>query len=128
MGTRCNILITDANGSELWIYRHNDGYPEQVLPQLNELMNKVKEGLLRDNVGQFTGWLIVIGNKEYKRTRALPNKTKKPKWGSWKCGAYEPTTGQHGDIDFMYWVDLESKTVTHSPSIDWEAVEFREWN
>jgi len=125
MGTRCNINITDANGSELWIYRHSDGYPEQVLPQLNELMNKVKEGLLRDNVSQFTGWLIVIGNKEYNRTRNLP---KRQGFNSWKCGAYEPTTGEHGDIDFMYWVNLEHKTVTHSPSIDWDAVEFREWN
>ncbi len=126
MGTRCNILITDAAGEKLWIYRHSDGYPEQVLPQLEELMEKVKQGLLRDNVGQFTGWLIVIGNKEYKRTRCLPTNDKE--WQSWKCGAYEPTTGRHGDIDYLYRINLETQSVSCENAWTDEEIEFREWN
>ena len=71
-------------------------------------MDKLREGLLRDNVGQFAGWLIVIGNKEYNRTRGLPTKRD---FISWKCGAYEPTTGQHGDIDYLYHIDLSRKSL-----------------
>tara|TARA_R100001163_G_scaffold33932_1_gene26256 strand:- start:606 stop:950 length:345 start_codon:yes stop_codon:yes gene_type:complete len=113
MATRCNIKITDQNDT-LWFYRHSDGYPESVLPSLAPLMAALRAGQLRDNVGQFSGWLVVIGNKEYNRTRALPNGSKS--WNAWKCGAYEPTTEQHGDIDYMYHIDLQ----THE--LDWWKV------
>tara|TARA_R100001463_G_scaffold8524_1_gene25956 strand:- start:229 stop:567 length:339 start_codon:yes stop_codon:yes gene_type:complete len=102
MSTRCSIKITDQNDT-LWFYRHCDGYPESVLPSLAPLMAALRAGHVRDNVGQFSGWLVVIGNKEYNRTRALPNGSK-----SWKCGAYEPTTKQHCDIDYMYHIDLQT--------------------
>lgn len=108
MGTRCNIKITDDYGGELWFYRHSDGYPDCVMTTLEPLMDKLREGLLRDNVGQFGGWLIVIGNKEYNRTRGLPTKRG---FSTWKCGAYEPTTGQHGDIDYLYHIDLSRKSL-----------------
>jgi hypothetical protein len=29
----------------------------------------------------------------------------------WKCGAYEPTTGIHGDIEYLYVVDLAAKEI-----------------
>jgi hypothetical protein len=108
MGTRCNIKITDDYGGELWFYRHSDGYPDCVMTTLEPLMDKLREGLLRDNVGQFAGWLIVIGNKEYNKTRGLPTKRG---FATWKCGAYEPTTGQHGDIDYLYHIDLSRKSL-----------------
>ena len=110
MGTRCNIKITDDYGGELWFYRHSDGYPECVLPSLEPLMDRLRAGLLRDNVGQFGGWLIVIGNKEYNRTRGLPTKRGLK---TWKCGAYELTTGQHGDIDYLYHINLLTQTLTY---------------
>ena len=110
MGTRCNIKITDYYGGELWFYRHSDGYPECVLPSLEPLMDGLRAGLLRDNVGQFGGWLIVIGNKEYNRTRGLPTKRG---FSTWKCGAYEPTTGLHDDIDYLYHIDLHKWKLTY---------------
>ena len=30
----------------------------------------------------------------------------------WKVGAYEPTTGIHGDIAYKYTIDLVAKTIT----------------
>ena len=107
MGTRCNIKVTDGYDT-LWYYRHSDGYPECVLPSLEPLMDALRAGHVRDNVGQFSGWLVVIGNKEYNRTRALPETSV-----GWKCGAYEPTTNQHGDIDYLYHIDLEAKELTY---------------
>jgi hypothetical protein len=103
MGTRCNIKVTDGRGT-LWYYRHSDGYPECVLPSLEPLMDALRAGEVRDNVGQFSGWLVVIGNREYNRTRDIRG---------WKCGAYEPTTGQHGDIEYLYRIDLVTKELTY---------------
>ena len=104
MATRCNIVVSDAYGKELWYYRHYDGYPDSVIPSLEPLMKALREGKVRDNVGQFSGWLIVIGNKEYNKTRSI---------NGWKCGAYEPTTGQHGDIDYLYHINLKTKMLNY---------------
>jgi hypothetical protein len=101
MGTRCNIKVTDGH-DELWFYRHWDGYPSAVEPSLEPLMDKLKEGKLRTNVGQFAGWLTILGHQE----------AGKPELGEgWKCGNYEPTTGEHGDIEYLYTIDLKNKTL-----------------
>ncbi len=97
MSTRANIIIKD-NYSKLFFYRHSDGYPEGTLPSLNVFLDRVKQGKIRDNVSQAAGWLIAIGMEE--------------QYYSWKVGSYEPTTGIHGDIEYLYIIDLESKTIT----------------
>ena len=56
MSTRCNILLTDATGAEMWFYRHYDGYPEVIMPDLKRFMGWVKIGHLRDTVSQAGGW------------------------------------------------------------------------
>ena len=61
MSTRANIVIKDEY-SELWFYRHSDGYPEGTLPTLTEFLDAVKAGLIRNNVSQAAGWLIIIGH------------------------------------------------------------------
>ena len=101
MSTRANILIKDSFGDELQFYRHSDGYPEGTMPTLEKFLDLIKSGKIRNNVNQAAGWLIVIGHEEYKQTRK--------QWPSsaWKVGAYEPTTGEHGDIDYLYTIDLE---------------------
>ncbi len=106
MSTRANIIIKD-NYSKLWFYRHSDGYPEGTLPTLNQFLNMVKSGEIRDNVGQAAGWLIVIGYEEYAESRETY------KGSRWKVGAYEPTTGQHWDIEYLYTIDLVKKTIEH---------------
>lgn len=122
MSTRANIIVKD-NFDTLFFYRHSDGYPEGTAPTLNKLMKWLKEGKIRDNTGQFSGWLILIGAMEY---NTLPEfKTEKNAWGikeygdvetiadpkDWKASAYEPTAGIHGDIDYLYIIDLENKTL-----------------
>lgn len=105
MSTRANIIIKDK-WDELWFYRHSDGYPEGTLPTLNKFLKMVTEGKIRDNLTQAAGWLIVIGHEEYAKSRE-----KYPSLSGWKVGAYEPTTAQHGDIEFLYTVDLTKKTI-----------------
>lgn len=113
MGTRANIVIKD-NYDELIFYRHSDGYPESVEPDLQELLAKVKVGILRDNVSQFSGHLILKGHEEYRDAGFLDSD-----FMSWKVGAYEPTTCIHEDIEFKYTLDLANKTLKT------EVVKFR---
>lgn len=101
MSTRANVLIKDQHDS-LWFYRHSDGYPEGTLPTLADFMGRAKRGEIRRNVGQAAGWLIVIGQDEYADCND---------YTPWKVGAYEPTTQQHGDIEWLYTLDLATMTI-----------------
>src|ERR1039457_77730 len=128
MSTRCNIIIKDA-ASKLVFYRHSDGYPEGTMPLLKKFLDLVKRDKIRDNVNQAAGWLIILGAIEYQTisgnlfseadkeyTEREDDKIDKslknfiPK--DWKCGAFEPTVGIHGDIDWLYVIDLKTKKIT----------------
>jgi hypothetical protein len=134
MSTRANVIVKD-NHDQLWFYRHSDGYPEGTLPTLKKFMSWVVSSRVRDNVGQAAGWLILIGALEYNETvdksdfstKKLPaTDAFEPKKGDcygWKCGAYEPTTGQHGDIVFLYVCDLASKSIEVREVIDFYSCE-----
>lgn len=126
MSTRANVIIKDKY-DKLWFYRHSDGYPEGALPTLKKFMKWVKDGKIRDNVSQSSGWLVILGAEEYKGAHIIrkekiyedltPEQEEeyKDKISSipldWKVGAYEPTEGQHGDIEFLYTLDLEKKII-----------------
>jgi hypothetical protein len=109
MGTRANIVIKD-NDSQLIFYRHYDGYPEHTLPILQELVDWVKVGRLRNNVSQFAGWLIVRGAIENEAIKTLSEDDFFP--NDWKVGTFEPTTSIHGDIEYLYTIDLKKLSVT----------------
>ncbi len=127
MSTRANILGKDQH-DQLWFYRHCDGYPEGTLPLLNKFMEWVKTGKIRDDVGQAAGWLIILGALEYKTVPAAEYKPDEMigtfkingevkfdtlQLNDWKVGSIEPTTGKHGDIEYLYTVDLHNKTITY---------------
>ena len=112
MSTRANIIIKDQYDT-LWFYKHSDGYPEGVMPTLKRFLSYVKTGRIRDNAQQAAGWLIAMGREEYQGSKTVAQQLD-PKNNSgmdWKVGAYEPTTGQHGDIEWLYTIDLETKTI-----------------
>jgi len=109
MSTRANIIIKDEY-SKLYFYRHSDGYPKGAMPTLSKFLDLVKTGKIRDNVGQASGWLIILGHEEY----LDGNKPLEPKIGGgirWKVGAIEPTGNIHGDIEFLYIIDLVKKEI-----------------
>jgi hypothetical protein len=115
MSTRANILVKGYKES-LWFYRHSNGYPEGAMPILNTFMNYVAEGRIRNNPSQAAGWLILLGAKEYGQEYWC---TMEKIWkkgnvfepglnnSGWKVGAIEPTTAQHGDIEYLYELDLK---------------------
>lgn len=107
MSTRANILVKDKY-DELWFYRHSDGYPEGAMPVLEKFLEWLKSGLIRDNVGQAAGWLILLGHREYDK-QLVPQV--EDRYLGWKVGSIEPTTAQHGDIEWLYTIDLVTKTI-----------------
>lgn len=102
MSTRANIIIKDEY-DKLIFYRHSDGYPEGTLPTLEKFVDMVKDGKIRRNVEQASGWLIVLGREEYADEGLLEND-----YYGWKVGAYEPSTCIHGDIEYLYIIDLRT--------------------
>lgn len=113
MSTRANIVVTDESKDEIWFYKHSDGYPEGIMPLLEEFLGYVKDGKIRDNIEQASGWLIALGQKEYEVS--IEHLNEKNNSYSWKVGSIEPSIGQHGDIEYLYTIDLESKTIVVKP-------------
>jgi hypothetical protein len=129
MSTRANIIIKD-DYRKLYFYRHSDGYPEGVMPTLKKFLEWVKENKIRASVSQSAGWLIIFGAIEYLTIPEFKLDDDKyfphgdidtisnPK--DWKVGAFEPTTGIHGDIEHLYVVDLNKKTIEEIPPENWK--------
>ncbi len=113
MSTRSNIVIKDEYG-HLFFYRHSDGYPSVTAESLKTFLRWLIEGKIRDNVGQCSGWLILLGFNEYKDKAygsTYPPGDVVGTYADWQVGAYEPTTGFHGDIVYAYVIDLEKKEI-----------------
>ncbi len=124
MSTRANIVVSDEHG-ELWFYRHSDGYPEGAKPMLDDFVEAVNDGRVRNNTGQAAGWLIVAGHAEY----STPHAPKSDSFGmEWKCGSIEPTRGQAGDIEYLYRIELDKKPVKIRTFelTDWKTQTFTE--
>ena len=131
MSTRANVIIKDSFGQDIIFYRHSDGYPEGTEPTLKKFLQLVKDGTIRDNVSQASGWLVIIGHEEY-RGKQLKFDCSGEKFKhsevviplglesfdhvdagmSWKVGSYEPTTYISEDAEYLYTIDLEKKTLT----------------
>lgn len=85
MSTRCNILFK-VNGEEwFWLYHHHDGYPEGVGAWLVDYLTRETNG--------FTIWPDTMANDLIKNKAGLND------------DGYELTSGQHGDIEFLYTYD-----------------------
>ena len=109
MSTRCNIVVKDADHT-LTFYRHCDGYPEGVAATLNTFIFLAEQGRIRDNVFQSSGWLILLGNQDEGYQSSIDRLLDTEDHFAWKVGAYEPTDCIHWDIEYLYELDLESKT------------------
>ena len=125
MSTRAGVRITDGRSS-IHYYKHSDGYPEGMMPQLELFLSWVKEGKIRDNAPQSAGWLLIIGALEYNTIPAcqLEKSDFKSEYGDirtiaapkdWKCGSFEPTdnVNNHGDLEYVYTIDLKKKKITY---------------
>jgi len=124
MSTRANVIIeSKRDNQKLYFYRHSDGYPEGTMPTLTKFIEWLRAGKIRNDVSQSAGWLIILGAMEYNtipqfnmeeaispKSYGNPETFKEP--SDWKVGAYEPTSGIHGDVEYKYSIDLDEMDVT----------------
>ena len=136
MSTRAQVIIKDEFGDELRFYRHSDGYPEGIMPSLEKFLCWVKEGKIKDNVEQAAGWLILIGAEEYRQRydgtlkESVTQPSEDYKISGGKCGAFEPCPCRslHGDIAYLYEINLHEKSIREVPSNEWSKYNNHEEN
>jgi len=129
MSTRANVILKETYKDsfrkewteELLFYRHSDGYPEGVLPTLEKLSDWIRRGVVRNNLMQVAGWLVILGAMEYNTIPDFEVKDgylrdtdtiKDPK--DWKVGAYEPCTGLAGNGEYVYTMDVKTGDITYN--------------
>ena len=122
MSTRANIVMTDGE-TKLWAYRHSDGYPRCAGESLIEFCKGYKTGKMRGNPIQSMGHLILHGHNEYKSAGLLESDYMK-----WKIGAYEITDGEHGDIEYLYTIDLDAKKLFCRDLYENKTTTLFDWN
>jgi hypothetical protein len=109
------ILIKDEY-SKQYFYRHSDGYPEVTGKSLTDFVEGYKTHM-RDNVSQSCGWLVLHGYVEYREAAEVIRKKFSPEerlkiFGvEWKVGAYEPIDKPTFNAEYLYTIDLVSKTL-----------------
>lgn len=86
MSTRANIVLIEK-GHTLWLYHHCDGYPSYLGWKLMQIMEKHK--------------------KDYSDIFDIANEMFKDK----KDDGFEITKGQHGDIEYLYLIDIQDKRI-----------------
>jgi hypothetical protein len=134
MGTRANVILSETytyhdnagkpaqRTSSIIYYRHYDGNPETVIPHLEKIIDWIRRGKIRRDVQQGGGWLFILGAVEYNTIPQFETEDagsgllygnidtlQDPR--DWKAGAYEPTDGIHGDINFLYTLDMKTLTI-----------------
>lgn len=96
MSTRCNVIIKDEN-TKVQLYHHHDGYPEGVGQNLTEYMEEIKK----------------LPQNESSKILSTPLSLAK-----WLCDEdredeyeLEREVYLHGDIEYLYVIDLGEGTI-----------------
>lgn len=120
MSTRATVIIKD-DYNEVIFYRHSDGYPSVTAVSLLEFCQGYngKNGHLRKDAMQSSGWLVLHGHKEYLKEDQKLGFQSSDKYDNWKVGAYEPTSRIASDAAFIYTINLIEKTlICSTPKYD----------
>lgn len=105
MSTRCNIIVQDGD-SKYTLYHHCDGYPEYVGLCLYKALN---ERIQRNDYSA----VDVVNMLMKHRLDDIDE-------------SYELTTGLHGDIEYLYIIDLMTKTITCHAVDNWEGLKIND--
>lgn len=94
MSTRSNIIVKD-DSSKFYLYRHCDGYPDITGRHL-------KRTLANNAYSQFDGAKLASDLIQYNETLKYTNTVYYP---------YELTYCIHGDIEYLYVIDLKENSL-----------------
>jgi hypothetical protein len=87
MSTRATIQFKDEWGQKLFVYRGHDGFPEDVIPDIERVIEEKKRSWSGSDIFQLVTWFLILTNN--------PNH---------RLADYELTTSFHGDESFSYFV------------------------
>jgi hypothetical protein len=91
MSTRASIKFSDSY-DEFFLYRHSDGFPENVLSDIEETVTECENRWSGTELGQLVSYFLGKQfNPEY------------------RIQSYEPTSGIHGDESHCYFVAWNDK-------------------
>lgn len=114
MSTRCNIHFNGWGETQANVYRHSDGYPDGVLPDLQKFFEAVEAQCGHDtrfDDPEYLAAKYVVWQSQQKYYA--------PEGKPLAFTGVSPCLQDHGDIEFVYTVDcdkLDQKgrpTVTH---------------
>lgn len=100
MATRCNVIVEDNSGYRIFMYRHNDGYPESVLPALAPILSALRNDKDFFNRSPFQS-----------RLERIADVKKSAAYVAAKIEEIEPfefTTDIHGDIEWLYTLNVDT--------------------
>jgi len=128
MGTRCNIVLKCGDHVE-YMYRHYDGYPDSVLPELDKYAKAIRwygdnrkathpsqwvEHCFADTAKTLAFYTDLLVKHpawdKYMTTSLKPTKSQAPYEPMQLDGKYEKTNGIHGDIDYQYTILFYEKS------------------
>ena len=87
MSTRATIQFKDK-WDEFYVYSHCDGYPENILPEIEKVLEKKKDSWSGSECGTLVSCFL---GENYDANSRLPN--------------YEMTASFHGDESYRYFVE-----------------------
>lgn len=141
MSTRCVINFGTDGEVEAKIYRHSDGYPDGVLPDLQEFFAEVERQTsdTRFNdpcylAAKFVAWQ----SRQYALTQAQATVMRQNKLQDWPAanhGSVQRYLTEHyldflsvgvmmenpGDIEYEYFVDCDSRGSDGRPEVTYKA-------
>jgi len=89
MSTRCNIKIVEGNDT-IWLYHHHDGYPRYLGAfLLTKFYERFKDKTQHLGINEIANELIHDKVDD----------------------EFEPTTGMHGDIEFLYEINADTQEI-----------------
>jgi hypothetical protein len=125
MSTRCNIHFHGFDRTLSNIYRHSDGYPEGVLPDLQRFFEAVRAATpdTRFSSGEqlaarYLVWQAIELAVDYDFSSGEMKTT--PKASPLDFLGVSPCLEDHGDIEYVYKVDCDNLDDNGFPTVSVE--------
>lgn len=129
MSTRTNIHFNHGKTICANIYRHYDGYPEGVLPDLLTFFQTLRAEVLdtRLNCAEYLAAKFLVWQaKQFAREYLGMNpETKVPEYKEnhyLEFLSVAPCVRDHGDIEYIYEVDCDLLDASGFPAVRWKGV------
>lgn len=135
MGTRTNIHFMEGDRMVANVYRHFDGYPDGVLPDLETFFKEVKDNVTDTKFGDaeyLAAKYVVWQAKQNASTYDIKKGKRTPNDSYLDFLSLGVCIEDHGDIEFIYEINSDTGMRDDSgyPAVRWRSTygnEKRQW-